>query len=72
MFHLLTDLEYPRILGVDFISGSNISLDFDRKSLAIPDSQFDKVIKTIEEGNVEIYLSKTEGRKTETGVTGAI
>ncbi|GFT01948.1 retrovirus-related Pol polyprotein from transposon opus [Trichonephila clavipes] len=59
MFHVLADLEYPCILGVDFISGSKIILDFDRKSLAIPDSQIDKVVKTIEEGNVEIDLSKT-------------
>ncbi|GFW31527.1 uncharacterized protein TNCV_4419621 [Trichonephila clavipes] len=58
MFHVLADLEYPCILGVDFISGSKIILDFDRKSLAIPDSQIDKVVKTIEEGKVEIDLSK--------------
>ncbi|GFW18558.1 uncharacterized protein TNCV_1222191 [Trichonephila clavipes] len=51
--------KYPCILGVDFISGSNIILDFDRKSLAIPDSQIDIVVKTIEEGNVEIDQSKT-------------
>ncbi|GFU68970.1 uncharacterized protein TNCV_3398571 [Trichonephila clavipes] len=37
LFHVLADLEYPSILGVDFISGSKIILDFDRKSLAIPD-----------------------------------
>ncbi|GFV65179.1 retrovirus-related Pol polyprotein from transposon opus [Trichonephila clavipes] len=49
----------PCILGVDFICGSKIILDFDRKSLAIPDSQIDKVVKTIEEGNVKIDLSKT-------------
>ncbi|GFX44602.1 uncharacterized protein TNCV_2637651 [Trichonephila clavipes] len=60
LFHVLTDLEYPSILGVDFISESKIVLDFDRKSLAIPDSQIDKVVKTIEEGNVEIDLSKTK------------
>ncbi|GFV30820.1 uncharacterized protein TNCV_3261511 [Trichonephila clavipes] len=59
MFHVLADLEYPCILGVDFISGSNIILNFDRKSLEIPDSQIDKVIITIEERNVEIDLSKT-------------
>ncbi|GFV57525.1 retrovirus-related Pol polyprotein from transposon 17.6 [Trichonephila clavipes] len=53
------DLEYQYIHGVDFISGSKIILDFDRKSLTIPDSQIDKVVKTIEEGNVEIDLSKT-------------
>ncbi|GFV87048.1 hypothetical protein TNCV_5112661 [Trichonephila clavipes] len=37
-------------------SGSKFNLEFDRKSLAIPDSQIDKVVKTTE----EIYLSKTE------------
>ncbi|GFT22932.1 uncharacterized protein TNCV_1857451 [Trichonephila clavipes] len=58
MFHALANLKYPYILGVDFISRSKIILGFDRKSLAIPDSQIDTVVKTIEEGNVEIDLSK--------------
>ncbi|GFX50291.1 uncharacterized protein TNCV_2892081 [Trichonephila clavipes] len=53
MFPVLEDLEYPCILGVDFISGSKIILDFDRKALAIPDSQIEKVVTTIEEGNME-------------------
>ncbi|PRD18012.1 UNVERIFIED_CONTAM: hypothetical protein NCL1_62324, partial [Trichonephila clavipes] len=53
LFHVLADLEYPCILGEDFISGSKIILDFDRKSLVIPDSQIDTVVKTIEEGKVE-------------------
>ncbi|GFX98304.1 hypothetical protein TNCV_4909471 [Trichonephila clavipes] len=39
---MLADLEHPCILGIDFIGGSKIILDFDRKSLAIPDSQIDK------------------------------
>ncbi|GFW39529.1 uncharacterized protein TNCV_3908381 [Trichonephila clavipes] len=60
MFHVLADLEHPCILGVDFVSGSKIILDFERKSLAIPDSQTDKVVTMIEEGgNVEIDLCKT-------------
>ncbi|GFV74345.1 uncharacterized protein TNCV_5127881 [Trichonephila clavipes] len=59
LFHVVADLEYPCIHRVDFISGSKIILDFDRKSLAIPDSQIDTGVKTIEEGNVEIDLSKT-------------
>ncbi|GFY21373.1 uncharacterized protein TNCV_3994171 [Trichonephila clavipes] len=59
MFHVLSDLEHSCILGVDFISESKIILDFDRKSLAIPDSQIDKEDKKIEEGNVKIDLSKT-------------
>ncbi|GFW07926.1 uncharacterized protein TNCV_3920591 [Trichonephila clavipes] len=37
LLHVLADLEYPCILGIDFIGGSKIILDFDRKSLAIPD-----------------------------------
>ncbi|GFX34202.1 retrovirus-related Pol polyprotein from transposon 297 [Trichonephila clavipes] len=60
LFHVLADLEYPCILGIDFIGGSKIILDFDRKSLAIPDSQINKVVKTIEIEKVEIDLSKTK------------
>ncbi|GFU86181.1 uncharacterized protein TNCV_368391 [Trichonephila clavipes] len=60
MFHVLADLEYPCILGVDFISGTKIVLDFDRRALAIPDLQIEKVVTMIEEGNVEIDLTKTE------------
>ncbi|GFX64918.1 uncharacterized protein TNCV_450561 [Trichonephila clavipes] len=48
LFHVLADLEYPCILGIDFIGGSKIILDFDRKSLAIPDSQINKVDKKVE------------------------
>ncbi|GFT39770.1 uncharacterized protein TNCV_4869401 [Trichonephila clavipes] len=31
-FHILVDLEYPCILGVDFTRGSKIVLDFDKKN----------------------------------------
>ncbi|PRD20731.1 UNVERIFIED_CONTAM: hypothetical protein NCL1_53777 [Trichonephila clavipes] len=48
LFHVLADLEYPCILGIYFIGGSKIILDFDRKSLAIPDSQINKVVKKVE------------------------
>ncbi|GFW27371.1 uncharacterized protein TNCV_590661 [Trichonephila clavipes] len=44
----------------NFRGGSKIILDFDRKSLAIPDSQIDKVVKTVEVEKVEIDLSKTK------------
>ncbi|GFT10100.1 uncharacterized protein TNCV_1115413 [Trichonephila clavipes] len=57
LFHVLADLEYPCILGIDFIDGSKIIIDFDRKSLVIPDSQINKVVKTVE---VEKDLSKTK------------
>ncbi|GFU69080.1 uncharacterized protein TNCV_4458071 [Trichonephila clavipes] len=68
-FHVLEDLEYPCIQGVDFISGSSkIVLDFDKKSLAIPDSQVEKIIPSIDEGNLDIDLAKTgleKGQKLE-------
>ncbi|GFU46783.1 uncharacterized protein TNCV_1771931 [Trichonephila clavipes] len=60
LFHVLADLEYPCILGIDFIGGSKIILDFDEKSLAIPDSQIDKVVKTVEVEKVERDISKTK------------
>ncbi|GFU19304.1 uncharacterized protein TNCV_3032291 [Trichonephila clavipes] len=59
IFHVLADLEYPLILGVDFINGSKSILDFDRKSLVIPDPETDKVVKTIKEENVEKDFLKT-------------
>ncbi|GFV08060.1 uncharacterized protein TNCV_1046891 [Trichonephila clavipes] len=43
LFHVLANLEYPCILGIDFIGGSNIILDFDRKSLAIQESQVEDI-----------------------------
>ncbi|GFS93242.1 uncharacterized protein TNCV_2125251 [Trichonephila clavipes] len=60
LFHVLADLEYPCILGIYLIGGSKIILDFDRKSLAISDSQVNKVVKTVEIEKVEIDLSKTK------------
>ncbi|GFW09690.1 hypothetical protein TNCV_1393911 [Trichonephila clavipes] len=50
---MLANLEYPCILGVDFISGSKIVLDFDRKPLAIP----------ADEGNLDIDLTKNRIRR---------
>ncbi|GFU71785.1 retrovirus-related Pol polyprotein from transposon 297 [Trichonephila clavipes] len=67
LFHVLADLEYPCILGIDFIGGSNIILDFDRKSLAIPDSQINKVVKPVEIEKVEIDLSKTKLEEKQKG-----
>ncbi|GFX56925.1 uncharacterized protein TNCV_3566971 [Trichonephila clavipes] len=64
-FHVLADLVYPCILGIDFIGGSKIILDFDRKSLAIPDSQINKVVKTVEIEKVEIDLSETKSEETQ-------
>ncbi|GFX49374.1 uncharacterized protein TNCV_3664871 [Trichonephila clavipes] len=60
LFHVLANLEYPCNLGIDFIGESKIILDFDRKSLAIPDSQINKAVKKVEIEKVEIDLSKTQ------------
>ncbi|GFX29780.1 uncharacterized protein TNCV_4749091 [Trichonephila clavipes] len=43
LFHVLANLDYPCILGIDFIGGSKIILDFDRKSLAIQESQVEDI-----------------------------
>ncbi|GFV41263.1 retrovirus-related Pol polyprotein from transposon 297 [Trichonephila clavipes] len=44
----------------DIKGGSKIILDFDRNSLAIPDSPINKVDKMVEIEKVEIDLSKTK------------
>ncbi|GFY29885.1 uncharacterized protein TNCV_4071981 [Trichonephila clavipes] len=49
------------VLKVSDIKGeSKIILDFDQKSLAIPDSKITKVVKTVEIEKAEIDLSKTK------------
>ncbi|GFS80335.1 uncharacterized protein TNCV_3447761 [Trichonephila clavipes] len=58
LFHVLADLEYPCILGIDFIGGSKIILDFDRKSLAIQESQIEDI--KIDDGNLCVDLSDTK------------
>ncbi|GFT45656.1 hypothetical protein TNCV_1055841 [Trichonephila clavipes] len=54
----VADLEYPCILGIDFIGGSKIILDFDRKSLAIQESQVEDI--KVDDGNWCIDLSETK------------
>ncbi|GFW73180.1 uncharacterized protein TNCV_484061 [Trichonephila clavipes] len=58
LFHVLANLEYPCILGIDFIGGSKIILDFDRKSLAIQESQVEGI--KINDGNLRVDLSETK------------
>ncbi|GFU76139.1 uncharacterized protein TNCV_206831 [Trichonephila clavipes] len=58
LFHVLANLEYPCILGIDFIGGSKIISDFDRKSLAIQDSLFEDI--KVDERNLRVDLSKTK------------
>ncbi|GFW03423.1 hypothetical protein TNCV_1739731 [Trichonephila clavipes] len=54
--HVLATLEYRCILGKDFIGGSKIILDFDRKSLAIQKSQVEDI--KIDDGNLRFDLSE--------------
>ncbi|GFU03533.1 uncharacterized protein TNCV_2257411 [Trichonephila clavipes] len=58
LFHVLTDLEYRCILVIDFIGGSKILLDFDRKSLAIQESQVEDI--KVDDGNLRVDLSETK------------
>ncbi|GFY22940.1 transposon Ty3-I Gag-Pol polyprotein [Trichonephila clavipes] len=66
LFHVLADLEYPCILGIDFIGGSKTILDFDRKSLAIQESHVE-VIK-IDDGNLRVHLSETKNLSERLGI----
>ncbi|GFS54602.1 retrovirus-related Pol polyprotein from transposon 297 [Trichonephila clavipes] len=57
-------MQYQCILGIDFMKESKLTLDFDQKSLIIPDDQIKQLPKT--EKPVEIDLSDTklsEGQK---------
>ncbi|GFW05496.1 hypothetical protein TNCV_436771 [Trichonephila clavipes] len=58
LFQVLAYLEYLCILGIDFIDGSKIILDFDWKSLAIQESQVEDI--KIDDGNLRVNLSETK------------
>ncbi|GFY16156.1 retrovirus-related Pol polyprotein from transposon opus [Trichonephila clavipes] len=63
-FHILNNMQFQCILGIDFMKESKLTLDFDQKSLIIPDTQL-KQLQTIEKP-VEFDLSDTklgEGQK---------
>ncbi|GFX79183.1 retrovirus-related Pol polyprotein from transposon 297 [Trichonephila clavipes] len=63
-FHILNNMQYQCILGIDFMKESKLTLDFDQKSLIIPDDQIKQLPKV--EKPVEIDLSHTklgEGQK---------
>ncbi|GFW47699.1 retrovirus-related Pol polyprotein from transposon opus [Trichonephila clavipes] len=63
-FHILNNMQYQCILGIDFMKESKLILDFDQKSLIIPGDQIKQLPKV--EKPVEIDLSDTklgEGQK---------
>ncbi|GFX64138.1 uncharacterized protein TNCV_2090361 [Trichonephila clavipes] len=57
-FHILDNMQYQWILGINFIKDSRLTLDFDKKSLVIPDDQI-KLLPIVEKP-VEIDLSNTK------------
>ncbi|GFX13418.1 uncharacterized protein TNCV_2191721 [Trichonephila clavipes] len=63
-FPILNNMQYQCILGIDFMKESKLTLDFDQKSLIIPDNQIKQLPKM--EKLVKIDLSDTklgEGQK---------
>ncbi|GFX36194.1 retrovirus-related Pol polyprotein from transposon opus [Trichonephila clavipes] len=63
-FHILNSMQFQCILGIDFMNESILTLDFDKKSLIIPDDQIKQL--PIVEKPVEIDVSVTklgEGQK---------
>ncbi|GFX33181.1 uncharacterized protein TNCV_2353501 [Trichonephila clavipes] len=43
--HILNNMRYQCILGIDFMKESKLTLDFDQKSLIIPDNQIKQLQK---------------------------
>ncbi|GFV93349.1 retrovirus-related Pol polyprotein from transposon opus [Trichonephila clavipes] len=63
-FHILNNMQYQCILGIDFMKESKLTLDFDQESLIIPDNQIKQLQKI--EKPVKFDLSDTklgEGQK---------
>ncbi|GFS69551.1 retrovirus-related Pol polyprotein from transposon 297 [Trichonephila clavipes] len=57
-FHILDHMQYQSILGIDFMKASRLTLDFDQKSLIIPDNQIKQLPKI--EKPVDIDLADTK------------
>ncbi|GFU29741.1 retrovirus-related Pol polyprotein from transposon opus [Trichonephila clavipes] len=57
-FRILNNMQYQCILGIDFMKESKLTLDFDQKSLIIPDNQIKQLQKM--DKPVEIDLSDTK------------
>ncbi|GFV86034.1 retrovirus-related Pol polyprotein from transposon 412 [Trichonephila clavipes] len=57
-FHILDNMQYQCILGIDFMKASRLTLDFDQKSLIIPDHLIKQMPK--EEKLVDIDLTESK------------
>ncbi|GFT20906.1 uncharacterized protein TNCV_3130641 [Trichonephila clavipes] len=60
-FYILNNMQYQYILSIDFMKESKLTLDFDQKSLIIPDDQIKHLPKV--EKPVEFDLSDTNSVK---------
>ncbi|GFT00872.1 retrovirus-related Pol polyprotein from transposon 17.6 [Trichonephila clavipes] len=58
VFHILDNMQYQCILGIDFMKASRLTLDFDQKSLIIPDNLIKQLPK--EEKPVDIDLTESK------------
>ncbi|GFY12825.1 uncharacterized protein TNCV_4284831 [Trichonephila clavipes] len=60
--HILNNMQYQCILGIDFMRNSKSTLDFDKKSLVIPDDQiYDNVLDTRSLFSFNVKLRYLEG-----------
>ncbi|GFU30942.1 retrovirus-related Pol polyprotein from transposon opus [Trichonephila clavipes] len=66
-FHILDNMQYQCILGIGFMKASRLTLNFDQKSLIIPDNQIKQLPKI--EKPVDIDLTDT---KLDTGDKGQV
>ncbi|GFV13150.1 retrovirus-related Pol polyprotein from transposon opus [Trichonephila clavipes] len=57
-FHILDNMQYQCILGIDFMKASRLTLDFDQKSLIIPDHLIKQMPK--EEKLIDIDLTESK------------
>ncbi|GFU15955.1 retrovirus-related Pol polyprotein from transposon 297 [Trichonephila clavipes] len=57
-FHILDNMQYQCILGVDFMKASQLTLDFDQKSLIIPDNQIKQLRKMEKPADIDLTYTK--------------
>ncbi|GFW32407.1 transposon Tf2-6 polyprotein [Trichonephila clavipes] len=63
-FHILNNMQYQCILGIDFMKESKLTLDFDQKSLIIPDDQIKQLTKVEKPVKIDLLDTKLgEGQK---------
>ncbi|GFU52676.1 retrovirus-related Pol polyprotein from transposon 17.6 [Trichonephila clavipes] len=63
-FHILNNMQYQCILSIDFMKESKLTLDFDQKSLIIPDDQIKQLTKVEKPDENDLLGTKFgEGQK---------